>query len=321
MPHGPGHGSVITLFVGDNDIGLAEQAQKYDARAFLVDSSNWKKIVQNQSDRETTIFTSLADLPKIDRETHALWDIICIADKIFYCPPTRWSDDTGGFSWTDQKCLVEYYLHLAHKSGRTVVGLDLDRCSQSPYLELVDKRIDDGRCLWISGCSVSHGVGVNPRERYGALVGDALGLPTVHLTRAATSIEWAADQILRSDIRARDLIIWGLTQETRGPLARDGKILVLDDSRDLIAQRLDETRYYKAISSVNQVINVSRKIGCQLILLPLLCSEKLQMDLLHHPEFHSMSYRMEYVDLGADDQHPGPLQHKIYADFCLGIIT
>lgn len=309
---------MITLFVGDNDTGLQEQAIAYDKRAFLVDCSNWNRVVATPE--PVTIYTSLADLLKIDQDTNALWDIINVAEKIFYCPPSKWSDETGIFSWTSQKCLTEYLLHSAAQSGRQVIGLDLSRYRQSSYLELVHERTDDGRCLWISGCSISHGIGVDPAERYGTQVGNILSIPTYHLTRGSSSIEWAADQILRSDIRSGDVVIWGLTQETRGPLARNGRVLTLPDSKNFIEQRLDETRYYKAISSVNQVINISRKLDWQLILLPLICSEKLHMDLVHHAEFHNMPYQTKYVDLGTDNLHPGPEQHKIYANFCLDVI-
>lgn len=312
---------MITLFVGDNDVALSTQAIAYDARAILVDESNWKAILQTKSDQNITIYTSLADLPKIDSKTFALWQIICVAHTIFYCPPSVWSDDTGTFAWSGQKCLTEYYLYMAQLSGRSVTGLNLDHYRVSPYLKLVQKRLDDRRSVWISGCSISHGVGVAEQERYGTIVGTTLNLPTYHLTRVGTSLEWAADQLLRSDIRSGDIVIWGLTEETRGPLARDGKILILDHSREFIAQRLDETRYYKAITSVNQVVNITRKLGCQLILLPLICSEKLRMDLLHCPELLNLPYQTNYVDLGSDGLHPGPKQHKIYADFCLGLVT
>ena len=312
---------MITLFVGDNDIGCRQKAQAYDSQAFLVDNSNWKKIIQNKFDQDITIFTSFADLPKIDSSTAALWDIISIADKIFYCPPYRWSDETGNFTWTSQQCLLEYYLYQAQLLGCSVFGLDISKYRESPYLELVQKRTCNNQCLWVSGCSISHGVGVNIEERYGTIVGCKLNLPTHHLTHFGTSLEWAADQILRSDIRSGDIVIWGLTHETRAPLARNGRIGTLTDNQESIDQRLDETRYYKAITSVYQVINSSRKVGYRLILLPLLCSEKLRMNLIHQDEFHSLPFQTRYLDVGSDNLHPGARQHKAYVDFCLDILN
>lgn len=320
MPHGRGRGSMITLFVGDNDQSLASQALAQDPTAFLVDHSNWKQIVRDKPVADLTIYTSLSDLPKIDKHTGALWDLVQIADRIFYCPPEKWSDDTGPFRWTSQQTLTEYYLHLARQNGKSVVGLDLERYKNSSYLELVDKRINDSKSLWISGCSVSHGVGVDVHQRYGDLIAKQMSIPAYHLTQSGASLEWAADQILRSDIRSGDIVIWGLTEETRAPVAKNGGIFPMDDGPANIDYRLDETRYYKAITSVHQVINHCDKIGCDLILLPLICSERLCMGLSDQKSFYHLPYQLKPLDYGLDNLHPGPRQHKFYADFCLNII-
>lgn len=311
---------MITLFVGDNDEGLSGRAKLTDPGAFLVNYRNWQKIVDQKHDKDITIYTSLSDLPKINKDISVLWNLITVADKIFYYPPSRWSDDTGNFSWNSQKILTEYYLAQVTKSGKTVIGLDLDEYKNPLYLKLATNRTNDSRSLWIAGCSVSHGVGVDISQRYGEIIGHRLSIPTYHLTQGGSSLEWAADQILRSDIRSGDILVWGLTQETRAPFVRNGSVLGMNDNLENIDYRLDETRYYKAITSVFQVINFCEKIGCRLILLPIICSEKLQMDILDQSVFYLVPHQIKFLDVGTDGTHPGPKQHQFWADFCLDII-
>lgn len=315
---------MITLFVGDNDQSLCDRAKEYDPSAVLIDHSNWRKFLKHASSQDTiTGYTSLSDLPKINEHGSILWELLKISDKIYYSPPIGvWSDHNGGFSWTSQKILTEFYLSQCQMIGKNVIGLNLENYKKSNYLDLKEKRINDSPSLWVSGCSISHGVGVTQDERYGTLIGKSLQRPTYHLTKPGSSLEWAADQILRSDIRQEDLVIWGLTQEKRAPLARNSDMIPWpDDTIDDVEYRMHETRYYKAITSVFQVINFCNKIQCQLILLPLICSEKLRMDLVHQESYHNLPYDIRFIDIGSDNIHPGPKQHQFWADFCLDIIN
>jgi len=323
MPHGREHGDMITLFVGDNGEYLADHAKLHDNTAFLIDFSNWKKILKNHSPKDKfTAYTSLSDLPKIDRDISVLWELLKIADTIYYIPPDVWSDYSKNFSWANQKTLLEFYLYQCQISKKNVIGLDLEYYKNSDYLNLVDKRSNNDPSLWISGCSISHGVGVDKKERYGYLIGKSLNRPTSHLTQGGSSLEWQADQILRSDIRSSDIVIWGLTEENRSPLADNGQIISWpDDTIAHIEYRLHETRYYKAITSVFQVINFCDKIGCCLILLPIICTEKLQMNLLHLDCYIQTPYQVKFLDLGTDNLHPGARQHQFWADFCLDILS
>jgi len=314
---------MLTLFVGDNTEYTAKCATEHDPLALLIDYANWKKVLQKSSNEiSITGYTSLSDLPKINSDVSVLWELLQIADNIHYVPPVIWSDHTKGFSWNSQRTLTEFYLYQCQQSEKNVFGLELEKYQTSAYLHLANLRNTDESSLWISGCSISHGVGVNTSERYGALLGKSLSMPTYHLTKEGSSLEWQADQILRSDIRSVDTIIWGLTQEKRAPMVYNGKITSWPDNTiEDVEYRLHETRYYKAITSVFQVINFCRKINCQLILLPLICTEKLQMDLIHQHCYYQLPYQINFLDLGNDNLHPGPKQHEFYADFCLNILN
>jgi hypothetical protein len=314
---------MLTLFVGDNTEHTAKCALAYDPSALLIDYANWKKVLQKPSDEiSATGYTSLSDLPKINSDVSVLWELLQIADNIHYVPPEIWSDHTTNFSWCGQQTLTEFYLYQCKLSGKNVFGLEIEKYRTSDYLHLVSQRNTNDPSLWVSGCSISHGEGVNPSERYGTLIGKSLSVPTHHLTQGGSSLEWQADQILRSDIRSCDIVIWGLTNEKRAPLACNSTITLWPDNTiEEVEYRLHETRYYKAITSVFQVINFCRKINCQLILLPLICTEKLQMDLVHQDCYYQLPYQINFLDLGNDNSHPGPKQHEFYADFCLDILN
>ena len=314
---------MITLFVGDNVEYLANHAKSHDSNAFLIDFSNWKKILKNYSPEDRfTAYTSLSDLPKIDEHISVLWELLKIAHTIYYVPPEVWSDHSKDFQWNEQQTLTEYYLYQQQLSGKEVHGLDLIHCQTSGYLELTDKRNNDDKLLWISGCSISHGIGVDTREKYGHLIGNTLSMTACYLTMPGSSLEWQADQILRSDIRKSDIVIWGLTNEKRAPIAKNGEVLSWpDDTIEDVEYRLHETRFYKAITSVFQVINFCKKIGCKLILLPIISSEKLQMSLIGQESYHQLPYQIKFLDLGSDGTHPGPKQHQFWTNFCLNILN
>jgi hypothetical protein len=323
MRPGLEHGDMITLFVGDNTEYLADQAKLHDPGAFLIDFSNWRKILKKHSPDDTfTAYVSLSDLPKIDKHISVLWELLKISDMIYYVSPTIWSDHNENFSWESQKTLTEYYLYQCQIFGKNVIGLNLeDYRHASEYLVLADKRKNEHPTLWISGCSISHGVGVTPKEKYGYLIGKSISRPTSYLTESGSSLEWQADQILRSDIQKNDIVIWGLTSEKRAPRAQNGHVLSYgEDTIEDIDYRSHETRYYKAITSVFQVMNYCEKIGCELILMPIICSEKLQMDLMYQKCYHQTPYFVKFLDLGDDDLHPGTRQHRVWADFCLEIL-
>jgi hypothetical protein len=300
----------INLFVGDNDYRLAEQAKSTDPQAFLIDFGNYKKFLATDYTDNITVYTSFSDLPKISSTDAVFFEVLKKADTIFYCPPDKWSDYSDKFTWNNNQTITGYFLYHIKLLKNNVQGLDLTPYQNSEYLELTDSRRSEKQQLWIAGCSVSHGLGVSNHEKFGMLVSNKLDLPVSHLTKPGSSIDWAKDQILRSDIRKNDIVIWGLTQEVRAPKVINKKIVAEDNPNIL----LNETSLYRAVTSVHQVVNFCRKISAQLILLPIICSEQLQMLICNLDEYHQLPYQTKFLDLGTDKVHPGPIQHKIWAD-------
>lgn len=201
--------------------------------------------------------------------------------------------------------------------------------------QLIDHRCRDTRQLWIAGCSISHGTGVGHDQRYGYLLSKKLNLPVSFLTAQGSSPEWAADQLLRSDVRADDLIVWGLTYEGRAPWwlgehdqlvhvtiggLRTGlyKDKIFFDVPESVLLHLvsSDSRVYKSVTSVKQVANYCSKIGAKLLTIGLLSSDAVTFLLNELPEFEPIKHLPQYLDLGNDNSHPGPLQHQFYAEFC-----
>lgn len=81
--------------------------------------------------------------------------------------------------------------------------------------------------LWIAGSSFDDGYLAGVENRYGTLLGLQLNYKVTFLSYSGSSITWAADQILRADIREQDIVVWGLTGINRyTALKNDAQLLV-----------------------------------------------------------------------------------------------
>ena len=304
----------INLYIGDTDSELAKEVLAVDPQAFLIDRANYKEFLTCPPDN-ATVYTSLGDLPN----NYNCIKILDLADTITYCPPVKWSSSTI-------QDYTEYLLSSFAKFKNNVNSFSVVSQKDKKYLKLAETRKTEQIQLWISGCSYSDGIGVTHQERYGQLLANQLNLPVAFLTFSGSSIAWAADQILRSDIRANDIIVWGLTSENRFPYwNKDTQqvehILPTNKStctiKKFISHKLlvnEEECIYKAVTHVQQVINFCNKIHAKLLIIGLLPSTTLSFLLHNNKEYFSQPY--ELMDRGADNQHPGPKQHQAYADFC-----
>jgi hypothetical protein len=311
----------ITLFVGDCTEDLSVAAKEFDKTAYLLDFSNFDQYLKLPNNT-VTVYTSASDLPKISNNRSVFYEVLQKADKIYYRPPRQWSDYTPEFSLHSQQQLTEYFLYLVNQEKHNVNGLDLSAYTSTPYLARQDQRVSNDRQLWIAGCSITSGIGVKFDEKYPVKIAQSFNGKFSDLSLPGSSLEFAADQILRSDIRDGDTVVWGLTSEYRASYwnrktQRMASInsQTFDHSKTNKADDIaDETRLYKAAISFNQVTNFCTKIGARLIAVPILCSESLQLLLHHHKCYYQLPYRPEYIDLGTDNLHPGPKQHQWYAN-------
>jgi hypothetical protein len=324
----------VTLFVGDTDQSLSTVAKKHDPDAFLINHSNYKEFLTTKTTQAITIYTSLGDLPK---NLEVFFNIAMTTTKIVYVPPDKWSDNQPIDSTNPTACvqgLTEHILLLI-SNYRPVENLEM--CYLNPTVNpLVDSRKSINPQLWVAGCSFTEGVGVDISQRYGQLVATSLALPASFLAKRGSSISWAADQILRSDIRPNDIVVWGITSTARVTCVDQDQLLTVktsnyqDDSaiEKIIPLHLliGQTTFYSHLYAIEQVINFCKKCQAKLMLIGILPSDNMLRYLKNKSNYFHFMYNLDfsnnqiynkYIDLGNDQKHPGINQHKQYADFIL----
>jgi len=215
----------------------------------------------------------------------------------------------------------------------------------------MDQRATSGQQLWISGCSFAHGLELQDQnDRYGQIVSDFFKIPVSFLSHGGASIEWAADQIIRSDIRENDIVVWGITGVNRiSHFTDDGSLIHLLPTKfnenhpffhtiqnELWAKNFwiellnEKSRVHYAIRSIEQVISFCSKINANLVLC---CHSELStpeqanilLDYLDHTGYYLDLYQTlkqssRYLDYASDKRHPGPATHKVWAESIIDYI-
>lgn len=203
---------------------------------------------------------------------------------------------------------------------------------QLDFLKLVDARKVDSSQLWVVGCSFAHGLGVMKEQKFGHLLANKLNLPVSYLTQPGTSISWAADQILRSDIKKNDVVVWALTGASRITFLSDKNILCHIgvgnyDSLFAVHKFINKNflasnhMIYESFTHIGQVSNYLDKIGASFILavMPLNGPEHDLQTIAFSKTIKNSVILFDqddysFIDLGMDNLHPGPLHHEWYAD-------
>jgi hypothetical protein len=320
----------LTIFFGDCDSSVANQAQAFNTEAYLVDYSNLEDFLAETQPPGTVIYTSLADLPD---DLELAYQLLHRADVVVYSPPVCWSDGKQ-LNLANPRDSIEgttlLVLTNISKIKNNVLNFESPTIDNTFFLKLQDHRRGSQPQLWISGCSNSHAMGVENNQRYGSLLADRLNLPVSFLTAPGSSLQWQADQILRSDIRKNDIVVWGMTSEARFPwwsnqncvkhVNPKTELSTVNLSKKIVNRLLVEEHFnYLAVVSANQVLNYCNKVGAKLLLAGLLSSDTLSLRLRLLNEFaqyFNLKHRHRMIDFGSDGIHPGPEQHVLYADFC-----
>ena len=319
-----------TLFVGDCNNLLALTAIEFNPNAVLINTLNYRQFINTSI--KYTGYTSLADLPK---DLNVFYTLLTQADKIIYCPPKRWSDKktVDLENPTDSiQGLTEYYLYVISKNKNNVHGLNLINFNPAPYVKTSHYDTIQ-KSLWIVGCSTTAGVGVEHNEKYGMLLSKTLNLPAVFLAEPGSSISWAADQILRSNIQTQDIVIWGLTSDDRFCLWNKNVPVHVSlfytqnhnfnfenfgISKATIKELLlHKTHLVTHIQKIYEAVNFCAKIKANLLIFNIHSSNTLNLYLNNVKEFLPYLNPLNTsIDIGNDQFHPGPKQHQAYADFC-----
>ena len=306
---------MIIVYLGDTGEYLAELAKNSDPSAKLVTGKNFKSLVNG------TYYSSLGDIGNLRNFGFFLQQ----ADRIIYAPPANdhW---TGGQRM--KKFTLDYLESFYYRCD--IINFVPPQKDQSAMLDLSDVRKIKGKQLWIAGCSISHGFALTDKQkRYGDLIATDLRLPASFLTYPGSSICWAADQILRSDVRPDDILIWGLTSQHRLPFFLDGAVChihprFLDTfpayAKYVTPNNLQENNTtYRHLTSIFQVINFCKKNHVILVLAGLLPTG-FDAQIGNLPNFCQLSNLWGrdteelFLDLASDNKHPGPRTHRFYAD-------
>ena len=298
------------LIIGDNGFGLSEYASAMFVKNSLVTNENYDQVDKFSVD---CLYTSLADI-----DDDKLLKLCLDARDIHYWPPTYWSNNDLGAS-------TKRFLTKIVKYHKLVVRNFVIDEDPTNSLVLLDQRKSNSEQLWITGCSYAYGFGLkDSQDRYIETVAKTLKKPLSDLAGPGTSIGWAADQLLRSDIQKGDVVIWGITGIHRVDYYIDNRQVImpnlggkLSSSERKFFDRLitDDNRLNQSIKSVYQVSNFIKKVGARLVLV-------FHSDLSLHEHsklFDQYLWGIDgYLPISSkqditDDGHPGPITNNIWA--------
>lgn len=227
--------------------------------------------------------------------------------------------------------LYNQLLKVKHK----VIGLEQIQFNLDKFN--VTNNSTEQKALWAVGCSVTHGSAIESSKRWSTLVAKQLKLKEISLSQPGSSIAWAADQILRSDIKEGDIVVWGLTNVPRVEVAKDWESIPINidkyikESKDIQYWNLDyfesQTQVFLTIRNILQVIDYCKKIKAELYIVNLLDIAWLSVALHKFENFLDLTEGLEiinnnlvFIDNGVDNLHPGTLQHQEYAKQILNFI-
>jgi len=201
-------------------------------------------------------------------------------------------------------------------------------------------RENDDRILWVAGCSYAAGFSlIDQSSSYANILSNKLNLELKCLSIPGTSIAWAGDQILRSDIRSNDIVIWGITGVERYMFYHDKMIFHVCDAtlppllegplaqypKSFLEKKLvDEDNIVHGIKSIFQVINFCKKIGAKLILFPhydLSTEYNRKILTIYLKNIYNTVVPSEIIDHVGENLHPGPNTHKNWANELYNFIT
>lgn len=305
----------LTLFVGSNESTLAKEAQSANPSAYLINSDNY-----NQQ-HNGVCYTSISDLETLGDFASLLRQ----ADTIIYVSAPSWTKDQKIKKYSERYWVEEYLYLFSLDPSKKIINAPIGYSPSNIdlMLSLNDQRKNNKKHLWVSGCSTSYGLYVHTNERYANLLAEKLNIPLSMLAKKGASNPYAADQILRSNIRKNDVVVWGITSHRRATSYDDERADLLHQGLGSPTKKIDflsPTLLYASVISVHQVLNFCHKIGAKIILLGIhldsefACYLKDIPEYVHANGFYGADTKDLYIDLAEDNLHPGPLMHQWYSE-------
>jgi len=275
--------SNVTVYVGDNTKSFRHYVLNIDPNAEEANSQNW-----NISNEIVYLYTQ-------NHTNKELIQIFLDAKEIIFYQPVTWSSDESKFhtiGWLEYiNTLREVKMLRTKQIGLGPVAYESQICDLPDFLNPTEPRKTEDPQIWVVGCSYTNGHGLADRNtRFGQLFANELNMPVSFLTMNGASNQWAADQILKSDIRTNDIVFWGITGVARSTLYTKERpwpitINMLDkeipvykqfilDNRKIAPMRrmiteeflLSDHSFYETVNHVDQVYNYLKKLNTKFLL-------------------------------------------------------
>lgn len=208
---------------------------------------------------------------------------------------------------------------LSHK-------LNIKNYKPGPVVELdfTMTRPTSDSVLWVFGCSYSHGVGVNPKQKYSSLVQQKLDLPLVDITKPGTSTRWGLQHLIHADIKSTDTVIWQITPYDRFTKKTSftdpsTEVLLKNQSKDVLAFVNHPQLVFDHISLIDYGVQILRSIGCKFCMISIENKSSYSVQCLkEYTKFPEYCYIPNFtIDVGSDNEHPGPNSHLLVAQSIL----
>lgn len=342
----------LKLYVGDIGEYLSLEAKRDDPTAYLIDRNN------HTDEHQGVCYTSLGDLDNIGN----LVSLLRRSDTIVYAPPEVWSDTGLKHEIVKRNWYEEYGLHnintwmtdnnslqswteeyiniFSLARNKTVINRPeiYEATAQEEMLWVAGERKGEEPQLWFAGCSFTYGQYVDEDKRFSTLVSKELDIPMTNLAVPGSSMSYARDQLMRSDIRVGDTVIWGLTNQSRFPyFDRERKMIkhvnvghyeVDPDFYKVIDPDwlLDFTHCYDSLTAIYQMRKYFKDRNIKLILLGILTYPNEAEYLRGMEEYHHLFGLQgngnihNFKDLASDGRHPGVEQNREWADIIKEIL-
>ena len=315
----------MILLVGTANEYLVNLARTYSADAVLITEDNWLEFV-NGSTHSSVGYTGIEEFTNKD----SFFNLLLAVPDIQYCPAPQ-------SIWNKSKSTaLEEYLKRASEEKIIAKSKILDNTIIENKLELLLRLADARKTqlpqVWGVGCSLMYGMGVRDDQRYINLIARKLNRSMSLLALPGTSVQWAADQIIRSDIKKDDIIIWGLTNNNRlSYYDSDSQSMSFinlmyykknPQFNNIIPKKIfahHEHWQYTTITYIHQVVKFCELVGAKLLIVEAnMNSFDNFLCLQHLPNYFYYTRKLfspDPIDIGDDEySHPGPIQHQLYAD-------
>lgn len=303
---------IKTIIIGDETSDLSVWATSEFPGSQLLNDHN-----VNHLPKTDVLYTSL-----YDTSADNLHKICNQADRVILHKPTEWSSQD----------LEGKTMEFLTGCGFFVENFDGDVYG---ILRLFGERASKDPQLWIVGCSYAAGWLELTRENvYGTILAKMLDLDVTLLARNGSSIDWAADQILRSQLKSGDIIVWGVTGVSRylhaipvrgtisiGPSVFDPNSPAyypfgIDERDHLQKMLLSRDRFMWAVKHVFQIQNVCDLMGCHLVVMPHYDLSLEEIRPLFKQYLSKVPGYLELspaIDFQYDNRHPGPKTQHLWA--------